>query len=678
MLAIDLCKSNRGESVVGKLQDQTLRYRTREIQIREDGNKVSFTASSETPVETYFPAYGMMPEVLLHDADAVTIPENISLLFEHDRRSIIGPVESIEIDRGERVTRAIASFDDTEDGERAKKRVRSRSLRGVSVGYTVEDYLFIDEGESFRNFSGPMLIARKWMIREVSLTPVPADQSVGVGRSVESYQGSPNIRRLSEMEEEEKGGNAPSLTVEKRSADEVSEILLLCELVGMDLSTANGFIASERSLGDIRRELVAHRKGSPKPAAGGGVSRERGFGGMATITGDGDEKLFNGFVDAQLLKGGIKLPTKTENDRARHFYDLTIQDMARKILERRNIDVPSGGTRILERAAEINGPRVAFHGEIDYSRQRADYLGYSADHLPIITGAVVNKAMAVGYNDAPTTYQNWVRIVSVPDFKDRTVVQMSEVPDPELIGDGAEIPQATTLGDSSESYNAKTYAQMIAINRKTLVNDDLGILSRLANAQGSAARRFINKTIYDVLNSGTAATYNMNDGNPLFDASNHSNYGTTGTALAASTLNAGFSAVTVQTGPNNQLLGVKPRFLIVPPMLFLTASELVYSTAIPQADLSSGVANPFRGMLELIVEALVQAGTNGSQTAWYLAADHGQIDTVEVAFLGGLDAPQLKQEEQFHNLATKFRLVVDFGTKAIDWRGLYKATGASE
>lgn len=62
--------------------------------------------------------------------------------------------------------------------------MESGSLRGVSVGYNIQNYSIIERDEtSTDGIEGPALIADKWEVFEISIVSIPADAAVGVGRS---------------------------------------------------------------------------------------------------------------------------------------------------------------------------------------------------------------------------------------------------------------------------------------------------------------------------------------------------------------------------------------------------------------------------------------------------------------------------------------------------------------
>jgi hypothetical protein len=80
-----------------------------------------------------------------------------------------------------------------------------------------------------------------------------------------------------------------------------------------------------------------------------------------------------------------------------------------------------------------------------------------------------------------------------------------------------------------------------------------------------------------------------------------------------------------------------------------------------------------RTALEPVVEPLLDAS---SASAWYLAAASSQVDTVEYCYLDGAEGPVIESDVGFEVDGVSYKCRLDFGAKAIDFRGLYKANGA--
>lgn len=62
--------------------------------------------------------------------------------------------------------------------------------------------------------------------------------------------------------------------------------------------------------------------------------------------------------------------------------------------------------------------------------------------------------------------------------------------------------------------------------------------------------------------------------------------------------------------------------------------------------------------------------------AWYLAANAGMVDTIEVNYLNGVEAPVMESRVGFDVDGIKYRIRLDVGVTALDYRGLFKNVGA--
>ena len=143
--------------------------------INEDERRVSMALSSEEPVERSFGV-----EVLEHSAEAIDLSFLASgrapLLLDHDPQKQVGVIESVDLDGSARRLRATVrfgknglareAFDDVVDGIRAN----------VSIGYAINKMERQDKDK---------YVAKSWRPVEASLVSIPADVSVGVGRSSE-------------------------------------------------------------------------------------------------------------------------------------------------------------------------------------------------------------------------------------------------------------------------------------------------------------------------------------------------------------------------------------------------------------------------------------------------------------------------------------------------------------
>ena len=150
-----------------------------EMEETEDARTVRLAFSSEQPV---LREYGY--EILDHQRSSIDLnfinSGRAPLLLDHDARQQIGRVVSVSVDEGGRKSRALVQFsknselarsvfDDVKDGIRAN----------ISVGYAVNRMEMTDEKIDGRS----VYRALSWEPREISVIAIPADDSVGIGRS---------------------------------------------------------------------------------------------------------------------------------------------------------------------------------------------------------------------------------------------------------------------------------------------------------------------------------------------------------------------------------------------------------------------------------------------------------------------------------------------------------------
>lgn len=163
----------------GTLQRCLDNCQIRAVEGNERRFKLSF--SSEEPYARWWGT-----EILSHDEAAVDLTRLNSIgcvLYNHNRDKVIGKIlsASIENGRGE----AEIEFDKDTESEIVYQKVASGTLKGVSVGYVVDVWEDVAANKKSKDgrFTGPCSIATKWTPFEVSIVSVPADPTVGVGRS---------------------------------------------------------------------------------------------------------------------------------------------------------------------------------------------------------------------------------------------------------------------------------------------------------------------------------------------------------------------------------------------------------------------------------------------------------------------------------------------------------------
>lgn len=291
---------------------------------------------------------------------------------------------------------------------------------------------------------------------------------------------------------------------------------------------------------------------------------------------------------------------------------------------------------------------------------------HSTSDFPEILSAVTNKTLRQAYDAYPRTFALFCRQVLATDFKSMHRVQLGEAPQLLEVGESGEFKRGT-LGESKESYKVKTYGRVVAITRQVLINDDLDAFTRIPAMYGNSIAQLESDVVWGIITANPA----MADGNALFHAT-HKNLAGTGAALDVASVGSARAAMALQTGLDKKtVLNIRPAFLIVPAALELKAEQLVAQNLVP-ADSAKVVPQSIR-TLSPISEPRLDAA---SATSWYLAASPNQIDTIEYAYLEGQQGAYIETRNGFDVDGVEIKCRLDFGAKAIDWRGLYKNPGA--
>lgn len=152
-------------------------FKVTERMIDEEQRTVEIAFSSEEPYERWFGS-----EVLDHSPQSVRLDRlnnGAAVLVNHDSRDQVGVVESARID-DDRRGRAVIRFSRSQRGEEIFQDVKDGIRQLVSVGYQIHKYQVTE-----RKGQSDLVRVTDWEPFEASIVAIPADASVGVGRSAD-------------------------------------------------------------------------------------------------------------------------------------------------------------------------------------------------------------------------------------------------------------------------------------------------------------------------------------------------------------------------------------------------------------------------------------------------------------------------------------------------------------
>ncbi len=145
--------------------------------IDTEARTVELAFSSEEPYDRWWGR-----EILDHSPTSIRLGRLASggpLLMDHDTRDHVGVIESVKIGN-DRVGRSLVRFGKSVRADEVFQDVIDGIRTKVSVGYVIHAAVLTEKGEDIDTYR-----VTDWEPYEVSLVSVPADATVGVGRSAD-------------------------------------------------------------------------------------------------------------------------------------------------------------------------------------------------------------------------------------------------------------------------------------------------------------------------------------------------------------------------------------------------------------------------------------------------------------------------------------------------------------
>jgi len=524
--------------------------------------------------------------------------------------------------------------------------VQDGILRNASMGvaiHAVEDVT--PQGAAMRQ-----VLVTDWEPEEVSLVPIGADP--GAGFKFERATG-PQEQKMDETIVEAGVAGAKNNATGEQARDElkinldaerqaaalaertrIREIEKVGRTLNVDARLVAQHVEAGTSIEEFRKLALDKRAEEDE--------RNPIRSAAAVVTRDQTETRRAGIMAALLHRyDPAVFPLK--DDLGRDWAGQTLLDLAKECLE-------TSGTRTRR-----------------LPRHEIAKLALSTSDFPSILADVANKTLRQAYEAYPRTFLPFSRRRSAVDFKNINAVQLGEAPSLMKVNEKGEFTHGS-IAESKETYKLATYGRIVSITRQTIINDDLSAFTRIPAGFGVAAATLESDTVWGIITSNPA----MGDGVALFHA-NHANLNTgTGSALALTGLGAGMAAMAKQKGLDGiTVLNVQPRYLVVPVALQLAAFQMIAPNLAPAK--SADLVPDYIRALTPIAEPRLDAA---STTAWYLFASPDQIDTIEYAYLEGQDGVYIETRQGFDVDGVEIKARLDFGAKAIDWRGLQKNVGS--
>lgn len=648
------------------------------------------------------------------DLAGMAVPrQNIPALLSHNSETIVGHTDAIEATQKRLYLEGVMSgYSDTEQtpSASAAREVIRMANNGfawqASIGASIDKIQFVPAGESVKangvNWDGPLYLVSKSVLAEISFVPIGADMSTSAtvaaslaqpflgGMSVEltqwlaakgldqaAFAALPEAAQCALKAQHSAEHKASNISTNNTYEETLTAIQAENERI--EFIRQSTLEACQRNLGNTLRcnqlrELCAS-------AIDNKTTKQQFELDKYKIERDNGPVVFSGgknILTEEVLEAALAVSLKVPNVE-KNYSDQTLSAAHKKY--KRGI----GLIEFLMAAAEVNSNyrgshrdlkpllRAAFPHELAAS-------GPSTISVSGILSNVGNKIVMSGFNAIEQEYKKISTSRPVNDFK--------SVSSYSLVGDNIydELPaggkiKEGSLGETSYSNQAKSFAKMLGIDHRALRNDDAGAFADVNKKLGRGGALKLVKVFW-------AAWLDDSAFFPIDKSLANYDDGATDSVLSLAGLTNIDTIFRAQTNPRapgdtgTTPLGITPKILLVPVPLDATARNLMnsqYVNLVTATTPTQGTANVWQGKYEVVCSQYLGAGnTNGSDTAWYLLADPQDISGIEIVYLDGIEVPMVEVgEPDFDELGIRMRGQFHFGVTKQEYRCGVKAKGAA-
>ncbi len=594
----------------------------------------------------------------------------------HDAALGVGHTDSIRVDGGKLIAAGVVSRDTS-----AAREVVVSSKNGfpwqASIGASVEEHEFVREGQTVhvngQTFTGPVNVVRRASLGEISFvdlgadgntsaaitatanatgvlpmtTPTPAAPTTAAATPTTEQPATPPVMASATPTTQPPVQAAlPEAVSQLRAAAaaETERIAGVRALAGNHPTIAAKAIAEGWDL--VRTELEVLR--ANRPAAPSIHVRD------TSLTGE--------VLEAACLQAGRLTAPE-------HVYEERVLEAAdRRFRGKLSLQ------RLIMEAAWANGATVRHFDDDPRAALRAAWggvqaAGLSSIDLPGILSNVANKFLLAGFNSSEATWRTITRIAPVTDFKQVTRYRLLGNMTYERVAPGGELKHGK-LGEEKFTNQADTFGKLVSIDRRDIINDDLGVITAVPQELGRGAGQSLNDLFWTAFLDHAA----------FFSAANKNLLTGVDTALTIDGLTKAEVAFNQQVDGSGRPLGIAPALLLVPTALNAIGSALIKAVEIREntANAKYPVFNPHQGKYRLEMSRYLDNPkiAGGSAKAWYLLAEPSDLAAIEVVFLNGQEAPVIETADaDFSTLGIQLRGYHDFGVAKQDPRAAVKARG---
>ena len=578
------------------------------------------------------------------DVAGMKASNNTPILYGHNSYSIdavLGQTSKVTLDNG--ITASGTFTGDYEDKSTVAGKVLINARNGykfqVSMGATPLKSREVAEGESVeangQTFEGPFTLIMESKLNEVSILPLGADDTTSAAIAA-GLQTTKEDKIMAKDNEVKTAEDIRAAAVEETGRIQAVSAVAKDHPAIMAQAVKDGWDSTKTEIAVLKaekaeqaKEIEAAKVQLERPDLGFNIQKPEVVAGAIT-----EETV----QAAACLRAGLKNP---------------LESFSAEVLNR-------AGDIKVRTITEFVKATLALSGKVlDKTRHDSDFIqaAFSTASMANVLGATVNKFVRQGFAAQEQTWREVSRIRSVVDFKANTGVGLVMATNLQTLAPDGEI-QHGTISDNARTITADTKALMLAITRKDIINDDLGVLSDLPVKLGNSSARTLNVDFWAALEASVSANYTSGNAN------------TTTGALTTTTMGAAELLYLALQDYDGNPLGVEGSILLCGKTAFGPARELFNSGKMIGGTTKSGDANIYINTFRPVLSKYL------ATAPWYMTADPSMIALMEVAFLNGNEQPVVESSQmEFNQLGIQMRCVYDYGVAAAEYKGTVYSTG---
>jgi len=546
------------------------------------------------------------------DLAGLAIPSQARpIRFGHDMASGVGHTDAIRVTDGRLVATGVVSRN-TDAAREVVASAKNGFPWQASIGASIEEFEFVKEGQTVRvngrRLAGPVNVVRKATLGEISFVDLGADAGAraSVAASASEESGAMDETQTDVTQEIEEEAQVQVDGAEPQP-EPPAEPEPQTEPSTVTASAANDL---PDPVADIRARAAAETKriaAIRKICAGAHPEIE------AKAIGEGWDVTR---TELEVLRADRpKAP-------AAHVPLAAYGEEAMDAADKR-FRGGIGLQEVLLEAAWANGYEGRnFRASREVLRyafaQDIAAAGFSTIDIGGILSNVANKFLLEGFYSVERVWRNICAVRNVSDFKTVTSYRLVGADTYQPVAPGGELKHGT-LGEESYTNKADTYGLLLSIDRRDIINDDLGAITSVPRKLGRGSGLKINDVFWAIFldNSGFFKTANKN-------------YITgADTALTVDGLTRAETKFLDQVDSDGKPIGIMPQVLLVPTALSAIGTTLYKSLEIRDttADTKYPIANPHQGKFRVEVSRYLANThyTGASDKAWYLLADPADL-----------------------------------------------------